>query len=251
MAVSKELPQVKFVDGQMLMLNMRWYKSDEEIRFMRRSGYIADKGNEAMINAASIGVNDLDIWYEIDKACARAGAPQGGFHIYGSGPWRGKRSNLFSAPGSERNLQAGDVLAPEIGSEYKGYYTQLTVPVSLGTPTDEFYRDLEVCRKVYDHMMTQFRPGKTTKGLDEYGAEYTKDLTDGEVTLVFAFQCGEIERAFYLDDYEIRVGATGYNQPLFVRTDGGPIWHVFGNAVVCTDGDPIRLHQSPMDVVIV
>jgi Xaa-Pro aminopeptidase len=251
MELEKEFPSASFVDARMLMLNMRWYKSEEEIKFLRRSGYIADKGVDAMIDAAHVGAHDLDVWYAIDKACAKAGAPTGGFQLYESGTWDNRRPNIIFNPGAAKILEKGDIIIPEVGSNYKGYFTQLTVPVSLGTPPDEFYKAKELCDKVYSHMMDQFRPGNTVRGLDTYGSEYTLDISNGDYTLAFAFQCGEQERSFYHDDYQIQPGVLGYNQPFFLSTKGEKPWHVFGDAVVCTNGEPLRLHQSKMDVVIV
>jgi Xaa-Pro aminopeptidase len=250
MELVKEFPSASLVDVNLLMLNMRWYKSDEEIKFLRRSGYIADKGIDAMIDAAHIGAHDLDVWYAIDKACAKAGAPMGGFQLYESGTWDKRLPNLLFDQSAAKYIEKGDIIIPEVGSNYKGYFTQLTVPISLGTPPDEFYKAKELCSKVYTHMIDQFRPGKTVKDLDKHGAEFTIDISNGEYTLGFAFQCGEQERTYYQDDYEIQPGALGFNQPFFASLKGGSYWHVFGDAVVCTENEPIRLHQSKMDVVI-
>jgi len=151
-----------------------------------------------------------------------------------------------------RILQSGDVLIPEIGSNYRGYFTQLTIPVALGDPGSEFYAAFELNREIYERMITQFRPGKIVSELDSYCAEYCLDISDGEFTTLFAVQCGEHERAFVHDDFTLGPGMLGYIQPYFIKAngEGGP-FHVLGDAVVCTEDEPLRLHQSKLDLVIV
>ena len=254
-AVNQNLPNLEVVDAQQILLDMRLYKSPEEIKFMQRSGYIADKGLEAMIDTAGIGVSDYDVFYAIDQACAEAGAPVGGFQLYGSGPWAGppgSTSNLLLFPGSARKIQKGDMLVPEVCSNYKGYFTQLTVPASIGEPSESFIAAYELCTKVHNEIRAQFRPGKTVREVDAFAAEYTKDVSNGEYTTLFGVQAGEHEYSFWHIDYELKPGAMAYNQPFFLplKKKGAP-FHVFGDAMIMTESEPLVLHQSKMDLVII
>lgn len=254
-AVTANFPKLEIVEAQHIFLSMRLYKSEEEIAFMRRSGFIADRGFEAMLDTADVGVSDYDVFYAIDKACAMAGAPVGGFQLYGSGPWEGppgSTSNLILYPGSARTIQKGDMLIPEIGSNYKGYFTQLTVPASVGEPSESFLEVYELCKKVHAAIRAEFRPGKTVRELDAFSAEITEELSSGEYTTLFGIQAGEHEYSFWHLDYELKPGAMAYNQPFFFpkKRRGGP-FHVFGDAMVMTNDAPIILHQSKMDLVII
>lgn len=254
-AVNEQLPGLRVVDAQHILLDLRLYKSPEEIKFMQRSGYIADKGLEAMIDTAGVGVSDYDVFYAIDQACAEAGAPVGGFQLYGSGPWAGppgSTSNVLLFPGSARTIQQGDMLIPEVASNYKGYFTQLTVPASVGEPSASFVNAYELCAKVHKEIRAQFRPGKTVKEMDALAAAYTEDISNGEFTTLFGIQAGEHEYSFWHMDYELKPGAMAYNQPFFMplKRPGGP-FHVFGDAMIMTESEPLILHQSKMDLVII
>ena len=254
-AVSEALPEVAVVDAQDILLDMRVYKSEEEIRFMQRSGYIADKGLEAMIDTAGVGVSDYDVFYAIDQACAEAGAPVGGFQLYGSGPWNGppgSTSNLMLTPESARTIQPGDMLIPEVASNYKNYFTQLTVPASIGEPPADFLKVYGMCQKVHAEIRKAFKPGVSVLELDAHAAAFTEDLSDGEYTTLFGIQAGEHEYSLWHIDYELKPGAMGYNQPFFMplKRPGGP-FHVFGDAMVMTESEPLILHQSKMDLVVI
>lgn len=249
--LKEQLPEATFVDAEPLLLKMRYYKSPEEQDFLRRSGYIADVGLAAAANAARVGAHDIDVFYAADKACAEAGGPAGGFQLIGSGPWGGKGSNLLIVPGSGRTIENGDMLIPEIASDYKGYFTQLSVPISMGEPSDEFHKAFELCQKVFDFNLTQMRPGKTVWEVDQACHEFTKDTTNGEFGTLFGIQAGEHELTFWHDNYELQPGAMAYNQPFFLplKKPGGP-FHVFGNALLVTDNEPEALHKSDFQTVI-
>ena len=149
-------------------------------------------------------------------------------------------------------MKAGDVVAPEIGSDYQGYFTQLSVPISLGEPTDELYQAIELCDKVYAFNQSQMRAGKTVWEVDEACHEFTKDASNGAFGTVFGIQAGEHEFTFWHDNYELRPGAMAYNQPFFLPLKKpGPPFHVYGDALLITEGEPERLHQTPMSVVVV
>ncbi|MEM8936558.1 MAG: M24 family metallopeptidase [Pseudomonadota bacterium] len=246
------LPNAAFVDAERILLRMRYYKSAEEIAFLKRSGYVADMGMAAAIEASVEGAHDIDIHYAADIACAKAGGPVGGFQLIGSGQWGGKMSSLLLSSDGGRTLNKGDMVNPEIGSNYKGYWTQLGVPISLGEPPDAYYEVLELCDKVYSFIDSEFRPGKTVWAVDDACKEFTKDVSDGAYTTLFGIQAGEHELTFAHDNYELRPGALAYNQPFFLPlSKPGMPFHVYGDAMVMTEGEPIKLHQTKMGLVVV
>ena len=250
LAMQRELPGASFVDAERLFLELRYRKSDEELKFLRRSAYCADKGIEAMIAAAQVGNTDWDLFFAMDRGSTEAGAPPGGQQLLNTGPWRGRRSNVFFDGRTARTLRPGDVIIPEVTSNYKGYFTQLTVPVVLGEPSEQFLADLALCDAVYTHLLARYRPGATVKGLDDECAEFTQQASDGAVTTLFGFQAGEHETTFWHDNITLAPGMLAYNQPFFIAP-GGPPWHVYGDAMICTEGEPLKLHQTPMQAVYV
>lgn len=250
LAMQRELPNASFVDAERLFLELRYRKSDEELKFLRRSAYCADKGIEAMIAAAQAGNTDWDLFFAMDRGCTEAGAPPGGQQLLSTGPWRGRRSNVFFDGRTARTLRPGDVIVPEVTSNYKGYFTQLTVPVVLGEPSEQFLADLALCDAVYAHMLAKYRPGATVKGLDDQCAEFAKQASEGAITTLFGFQAGEHETTFWHDNITLAPGMLAYNQPFFIAP-GGPPWHVYGDAMICTEGEPLKLHQTPMRAVYV
>ncbi|MGI9322870.1 MAG: M24 family metallopeptidase, partial [Pseudomonadales bacterium] len=201
--MQKAMPNADYVDAERLMLELRYVKSEQEINFLRRSAFIADKGIEAMIATAQVGATDWDLYFAMDKACTEAGAPPGGMQILSSGPWRKKRSVPLFDTRTARTLQPGDVIVPEVTSSYQGYFTQLTVPVVLGEPDKLFKEDLALCEKVYDLVFDSFTAGATVKQIDDEGARYTEQLTGGKLSTKFAYQAGEHETSFWHDNITV------------------------------------------------
>ena len=248
--MQKETPNAEYLDAERIFLDLRTTRSEEENRFVRRSAYCADKGIEALIEAAQVGNTDWDLLFAMDKGCTEAGAPPGGLQLLSSGPWRGKRSFPLFFPNTARTLEPGDVIIPEVTSNYKGYYTQVTVPIVLGEPSKQFVADFELCEKVHTHMEPRFRAGTSVKELDDHCANFTKEAYGGRASTLFGFQVGEHEISFWHDNTTLKPGVIGYNQPFFIAP-GGPPWHVYGDALICTDDEPLKLHQTPMRGVYV
>ena len=251
-ALNENLPNARFIDAERLMMEMRYYKSPEEQAFLRRSGAMADLAFSAASSAVKIGANDIDVYYAADRACVEAGGPLGGFQLISSGPWGGKSSNPIFQTGSQRVLQNGDLMIPEIGSDYKGYFTQLVAPVSIGEPTDEVYEALQLCEAVRQHNLDQLAAGKTVREIDQACLEFTKDLSNGEYGSVFGVQAGEPELTFWHDDYELKSGSLAYNQPFLLplKRPGGP-FHMTGDAVLVTETGTESLHKTPMEMLVV
>ncbi|GGZ79138.1 hypothetical protein GCM10011274_41530 [Paraglaciecola chathamensis] len=244
--IQNVLPQAEYVDAEHLILNLRYAKSQEEIAFIQRSAQIADAGILGLIEAAQIGATNQDLYFAMEEATVKAGMPNGGMHLVSSGPWKGRRVEFLFEPNNPRKLQQGDVLIPEVTSNYKGYFTQLTKPIVMGEPDPKFFEDLAMCDKVYSHILSEFKPGQRVADIDKECARYTEQLTNGKYTTAFGFQAGEQETTFWHDNILLQDNMLGYNQPFFLPKKGGAPFHVYGNAVMTTNGSPMQLHQTKM-----
>jgi Xaa-Pro aminopeptidase len=70
--LQKELPHANLVSAGDILLECRMIKSNEEIAFMRKSGECADKGLEAIVEAARPGITEAELVAICDAAMVRA-----------------------------------------------------------------------------------------------------------------------------------------------------------------------------------
>ena len=96
------LPQAEFVDASDLIRQIRLIKSAAEIEFMRKSGQCADRGLEAMRDAARPGVSELQTALACDYAIQLNGAESGPHVLISSGNWKYKSGKLAKSPCPKR-----------------------------------------------------------------------------------------------------------------------------------------------------
>ena len=252
-ALQSEFPDAEFIDTDGLLTEIRLVRSDEEVRFLRRSGYCADRGIEAIVNAVAAGVTEKELLIDCDAAMARHGHEIGALNLLRAGPWNeGLGINGRIYRGSDRPVQQGDVIFTELTSYYKGYFTQLCVPISVGDPDEHFLNYLELNKDIYKAAFDAYRPGTTVAAVYAVGRELARERSNGELVSPFSCQSVDFERSFMHENRPIEPGVAYILHPWVMRADRrGYVGHNVGNTVVCTTDEPIVVHQSVQDLVIV
>jgi len=241
--LQREAPHAKFVDADDLMNEVRLVKSAEEIKFLRRSGYCADRAMEALIDAVRPGVTERELYLVADNAAVLAGCNPGGFQLLGSGKW--PTMGMLTL-GTARKLQKGDVFLNELTASYKGYYTQLAVPVWLGSePNKDFLQFVNVSRTIYSAQLEAFRPGANNREIDKLGEQIATQVSGGKLGSHFACQTLDFERSFEHPSVVLEPGIGFILMPWIHHTEPGKfVGHGLGNTVTCTEGEPLVLNKS-------
>jgi ectoine hydrolase len=248
--LQREAPHAKFVDADDLMNEVRLVKSAEEIKFLRRSGYCADRAMEALIDAVRPGVTERELYLVADNAAVLAGCSPGGFQLLGSGKWP---TMGMLALGTARKLQKGDVFLNELTACYKGYYTQLAVPVWLGSePNKDFLQFVNVSRTMYSAQLEVFRPGTNNGEIDKLGEKIATQVSGGKLGSHFACQTLDFERSFEHPSVVLEPGIGFILMPWIHHTEPGKfVGHGLGNTVMCTEDEPLVLNKCRQRLVAV
>jgi len=163
--ISKALPKASFFEAKDIVLRQRMIKSSLEIQFMRKAGECADRGFEAMRDAAGVGVEDCDVWTACEAALTRSGAEPPSFTLYASGTWETRGIGFPYGP-NPRKLDRGDLVLNEITPCYGGYYVQLCRPISLGKPNDAFTRAYEIHLEIYRLAFEHLKAGNLLRDVE-------------------------------------------------------------------------------------
>jgi Xaa-Pro aminopeptidase len=246
----RDLPYADFIAASDVLLEARRIKSAEEMAFVRKSGEAADRGAEAIIEAARPGVTEEELVAYCDMAMVKAGAPRGNFILLSSGPWPDMRGTIGG--GGQRRLRKGDLILNEITSCYGGYYTQLCVPISLGRdlPKD-FMSLLDIHKAMHRTASGLLRPGNRIFDIEEKVAEVASGR-GMEFRRAWATQSGELAEAFFKLNTELKPGMTYVDHPWTELKSGeGFQGHTIGNTFIVTEGEPEPLHRTVLDLRIV
>jgi Xaa-Pro aminopeptidase len=248
--LQKELPHANLVSAGDILLECRMIKSNEEIAFMRKSGECADKGLEAIVEAARPGITEAELVAICDAAMVRAASERGNFILLGSGAWSEMEGTISG--GTQRRLNKGDIIFTEITSNYQGYYTQLCCPISLGGKLpDSFKKFLEIEKAMYGLAYEELRPGNTVSAIDAKVAKLAASL-GGDYRRAWALQISEAAESFFKLDTELRAGMCYVIHPWAEPRSGkGYNGHTVGNTCIVTEGKPEVLNKTPLELRVV
>jgi Xaa-Pro aminopeptidase len=137
--MKKHVPEAEFTFVPMLMHELSYIKTPEEIRAMAKAGELAMNALRAVAARAKPGVRE----YQLAAAATHAVMDGGGrVHLLMIGSTSMYDPKLiFPNPNpSHRILQQGDIILCELAMTYMGYTAKVGHPVSIGQPTERYNR---------------------------------------------------------------------------------------------------------------
>ena len=171
-AFTDAFTKVDFVDVTHTLNRMGEYKSPYDIKMVRESAAIADKGMAAAIEGCRAGATEYEAGVAAELAMCAAGCDFGvgatvRTHItIGSASTIPSNVRGYSYTG--RILEKGDFFYIDLSTCYKGYYTDFCRTVSIGKPSKEQQRMYDCTMATHKKLLEMVKPG--TKGEDLFKA---------------------------------------------------------------------------------
>jgi Xaa-Pro aminopeptidase len=249
--IKRDLPYANFVSAGDVLLECRLTKSPEELEFVRKAGECADKGIEAIVEAARPGVTESELTARCDFAMISAGGDRGPFILIGSNSWEKFQGAIGDASQSQRRLQKGDIILTELSPSYGGYYVQLCVPISIGGKVPRSFTELlNIDKEIYQLALEELRPGNTVGSIEEKVFKLASQK--GDFRRAWTLQSAELAESFFKFDTEIKANMSYVIHPWTEFSSGkGLEGHTIGNTVIVTGGEPEQVNRSPLDLMVV
>lgn len=157
-SLRRALPGVEFVDASELLDGIRSRKSEDEVRFLRRSAAIADKAMGYVRSLVRPGVCESEMRAKLMQILTDHGGEEQ-IVIIGSAPADGQLQPVPSFL-QNRTLAAGDqAYICLIASGPGGYFTSLGRMVSLGPPPASMEAAWRTVKEAQALMASHLRPG--------------------------------------------------------------------------------------------
>ena len=156
-------PQAELVDATLLLAEVRYNKSDEEIAALQTSMDIIELGIAAEIAAARTGAVDWHVWAAAHEAMMRGGSeiPVHCNWLSGANPVR-----TLTRP-TLRKLELGDLIINELEASWIGYRSQAVQPVFVGRVNPTHQELFKVQQEVFETILAKLTPGITVRELAE------------------------------------------------------------------------------------
>ena len=161
--LQRQFPEAEFIDFGPQFGRIRRVRSEEELVYLRKSGFLTDLACEALENNLRPGLTEQDVLSIVYSAYIKNGGDPGIHFIASTNmdspdrfvPWQKQTSRV---------LEQGSVVITELTVSYWGYSTQIHRPFAIGKEPAPIYRKLfDAALECYENIRKICRPGTTSE----------------------------------------------------------------------------------------
>jgi len=120
----------KFVDASDMLSMLRFIKSDEEIKLIRKAAEISDYGMEAAVRALRVGATEIEVAAEAEYEMKKRGSWELKHPTLVAS---GKRTLLVHPYASEKRIEKNDLIVIDLGAVCGGYCSDICRTGVVGT----------------------------------------------------------------------------------------------------------------------
>jgi Xaa-Pro aminopeptidase len=239
---------VEFVEMSSILDEVRMIKSEEELKWVKKSANLTDVAFQVFSSLVRAGSAESDVFVEVEHIVKQLGAENTYFMMAADPNPVSKFLDL-----AFDTYESGDLVLfnAEVAGP-GGYYTQLERTLSVGKPAKEAEAAYAVCLEALDAGALLLRPGQRAR--DVYraivrsieDAGYKMGLHPGHSQGLDIFERPLINEK---EDAALAAGMVIVIHPHVLLPGGGGIW--IGETFVVTNDGPRRLQTSTRDLKIV
>lgn len=157
--------------------SLRIIKDENEIDMIRKAAQIADRAFEHILGILKPGVAELDVAAELEYFLKKNGAEDKAFETIVAS---GTRSALPHGVASEKKIQTGDTITIDYGAVYKGYCSDMTRTIFLGSPDEEMRKVYEIVLDAQLRALENIFEGLKGKEIDNIARDFITKSGYGE-----------------------------------------------------------------------
>jgi Xaa-Pro aminopeptidase len=157
-------PDAQYVDAASVMSVLRIRKTLEEVALMEKSAQIADDAFTETIKECRSGMTEHEVAAKIVYELRRLGADSVGFEpVASSGP----NAALPHYRSGDRKLEKGDLVVLDYGCLYRGYNSDITRTIAIGSYDGERERAYSVVRSAQEEAYEKAVQGVEAQSVDK------------------------------------------------------------------------------------
>lgn len=160
-----------------LIDNPRTVKDKNELELLARAEQIGDEAFTHILDIIKPGITEREIALELEFYMKRQGASKLSFDtIVASGP----NSSMPHAQVTDRVIENGDFVTMDFGCVYKGYCSDMTRTIAVGTPIDEMKKVYQIVLEANLRAMEGIRAGVKCSDIDALARGYIAEQGYGD-----------------------------------------------------------------------
>jgi Xaa-Pro aminopeptidase len=161
--LQRQFPNAEFVEFGPQFGRIRRVRSEEELVYLRKSGYLTDLACEALENNLRPGLNEQEVLSMVYSAYIKQGGDPG-IHFMATTNMDNPDRFVPWQKQTMRVLEKGSVVITELTVSYWGYSTQIHRPFAIGKEPSPTYRKLfDAAYQCYENVRRICKPGTTSE----------------------------------------------------------------------------------------
>ncbi|WP_028610424.1 M24 family metallopeptidase [Paenibacillus harenae] len=160
---TKALPGISLEPASGLIERLRMIKEESELQIMQEAADLADATFQHILKLIRTGVRETDIALEMEVYMRSHGAISSSFDTIVAS---GERSALPHGVASDRLIGTNEFVKLDFGAYYKGYCSDLTRTVVVGTPTEKHLEIYNIVLEAQLHALEHIKPGMSGREAD-------------------------------------------------------------------------------------
>ena len=166
------LRSAELVPLSMELQGLRAIKDDEEIGCIKTAASIAARALTHTLAAVEAGVSEREIAALLESDMLREGSERPSFDTITAS---GENTALPHAHPGSRTLCRGDFVVIDYGAVYKGYHSDETCTIAVGTVTEEQRKIYNIVKDAHDRALDAVRPGIHCREIDAVARRHIDD----------------------------------------------------------------------------
>lgn len=162
-AYAEALKPAELVPVSGAVEDLRKFKSEEELKTMRRAGDLADATFRHILNVIKPGMTEQDVNLEMEFYMRSHGAAGSSFDTIVAS---GERSALPHGVASSRVIQGNEFVTFDFGALLDGYCSDLTRTIALGQPNPKLKEIYDIVLEAQLYSLENIKPGMTGRECD-------------------------------------------------------------------------------------
>lgn len=239
--LKENLPRASFTEADDLFFHLRATKGPEEIAMAKRSAALADITFAHVKKVVKPGISEHELYAEIDYALKKKEVEES-FNLIASGPLP-----VYPHLPLPRIIKTNDRVSLEITPRYNGYYTQLTINLTLGKTSRICQRLVKTCLEALEEGVQNLRPGvqasQVARAMKEVvkGAGFTMPFRGGHG---LGLEVDEIPTITLNSDTVLKPDMVAVIHPCAVIPGKGGVF--LGHTYLVTPQGHQRLNNTPL-----
>lgn len=185
-ALAAHAKPAELVDVAFAFQRLRLRKSPAELAMIRRSCEIADGVWRQMHDLIRIGRLNYEVIADVEHLMRSAGA-ESGFNLLLSVPFHGRAMRSLANP---EPIVRGARYLMEVSPRYRGYYSQLTVPVSTVSNDEPMRRAYADLIEATENALPSMVPGADLSAIARRTAKFLEQRGRAMSSLSLGHFCG-------------------------------------------------------------